>query len=75
MTYQEQRVIIKFLYDDGLKVEEIEQKLINHFGDDAYKMLTIKNGLLSFNAGKKIMKMSPGQENQMMIKLNAIFNK
>ena len=43
---------IKFFYDDGLKVDEIEQKLINHFANDVYKMSTIKKLITRFRWGK-----------------------
>lgn len=52
MSNLEQRVIIKFLFNENLKPDEIQSKLENHFGEKAYKLSTIKKWITRFRWGK-----------------------
>lgn len=52
MTNLEQRVIIKFLFHDGLTPDQIHFKLDQHFGSQAYAISTIKKWITRFRWGK-----------------------
>lgn len=49
----EQRVIIKFFFDEGLSSDSIQSKLHQKFGDQAYVISTSKKWTTGFKWGKK----------------------
>lgn len=53
MSNLEQRVIIKFFFDEGLSPDSIQSKLYQHFGDQAYAISTIKKWITRFKWGKE----------------------
>ena len=52
MSKLDQRVITKFLFEDGLPPDQIHLKLVQHFGEQAYAISTIKKWITKFRWGK-----------------------